>query len=243
MPKKKYKKKQKKNHKLLYVIIIPVIIVSLLFVIKNFSEISNEYFYNFENDDIGDFPEGWVGIARWYEKVEVMQWDKNDGYTGGRVVDVGYWEENVISGIEFNTLFKKAKSGVIEFDIYVENVENRIYIDICQEDMIYNYWDDIAMRIQSRNKVNFNIINSRGIFTEIMPEFELKTWYHFKIKFNVETGWDLKIYKAMSMIPVLSAHYDYFHTPDYFSQLYFATYGLNSQFFIDNVRVSLTELY
>ncbi len=235
-------RKNQNDRKLLYIIIIPSIIIGLIFAYTIYNNSSNEYFYNFENDTIGSFPDDWVGFARWYEKVEVVRWDKNDGHTG-KVVDVGYWEENFIHGIEFNTLFKKAKSGIIEFDIYVENVVNRIYLDVCQEDFIYNYWDDIAIRIQTRNKVNLNIINNKGIFTEIMPVFELKTWYHFKINFNVNNGWDLTIYKDQSMTQILSEHYDFFHQPLYFSQLYFATYRLNSQFFVDNIRISLIDLY
>ena len=218
---------------------IPMIIWGGMWAYNTFAIAPANYFYDFEDDKLGSIPSEFTGTGRRFEEVQVVQWDKLDGHYG-KVVEIGYFKERELFGTEFSILFEKSTKGIVEFDIYVENVVNRIYLDLCQEDVIYDYRDDVAIRMWNSGRLNIWALNEIGSLGEISA-FHLKRWYHFKIEFDTETGWDLLIVGYLEYDTF--NHFQFYRQPEYFSQLYFATYVIGSKFYIDNVKIGLNELY
>ena len=107
------------------------------------------------------------------------------------------------------------------------------------EDVLYDYRDDVAIRMTTKDGLNILVVNKYGILEEIST-FSLKGWYHFKIEFNIETGYDLTIIKILGT-EVFSGHFDFFRKPEYFTQLYFATYTLGTTFYVDNIIIILEQ--
>jgi len=219
--------------------IIGLIVISFGLIVYWYSSSGttsdNVFFYDFEDDDIGSIPEDFTGTGRRFDEVQIVQW--NDIY--GKVVEIGYFEERTDpKGTELSILFEKSKRGIIEFDIY-NKIGGQIYIDIVQEDFIYDPNDDICIRMPRANRDHITAMDGLGVHKNILY-FTEKTWYSFRIKFNVETGWDLIIVGLGSNT---FNHFQFYHQTEYFSQLYFATYELNSRFFIDNIRITLLEEY
>ena len=238
----KHSKKTKKSERNIIIICV-VIFTSIILgvvIIDRIEELQNIFYYNFEDDKIGSYPDGFVGNLRNTDYTRVVYWDE----IHGNVVEIKYLEEPPLNpiiggGMEFNTLFGLTKKGVVEFDIYIESIVNRIYLDICQTDVEYDYRDDVALRMTTKDGLNILVVNEYGILEEIST-FSLKGWYHFKIKFNVETGYDLTIIKTLGT-EVFSGHFDFFYKPQYFTQVYFATYTLGTVFYVDNIRIEKLE--
>jgi len=159
------------------------------------------------------------------------------------VVEVRYLIPNIINpienygGVEFNTIFRLTKKGIIEFDIYIL-YNKKICIDICQTDGEYDINDDIVIRIplSSTNRY-IAVLNEVGVYEEV-NSFSTSKWYHFKIEFDVSVGWVLWIDNVLR-----SGRIGFYRDPSYICQLYFATYELGQVFFIDNVKISILEEY
>ena len=230
----------KKNGKMIFLVSFIIISLGLItyFLYSGVTSNNNNiYFNNFENNDIGSIPDEFTGTGRRFEEVQVVQWNKTDGHYG-KVVEIGYFEERELFGTELSILFEKSVKGIIEFDVFNE-IGGQVYLDICQEDFIYDPNDDICIRMPRANRDHITAMNRLGLHDDIII-FEKETWYSIKIEFDVETGWDLLI---VALEFNTFDQFQFYHQPSYFSQLYFATYVLNSQFFIDNIRISLLELY
>ncbi len=231
------------NKNLKLIIIATIISLSIILGLSLTDQIEKNistYSYNFEDDDVGSYPNGFVGVLRDIDYTRVIYF--NELY--GNVAEIIYLDEPPINpldngGLELNTGFNKATEGIIEFDIYVESIVNRIYIDICQEDIIYDYRDDVAIRMTTKDGLNIIIVDEWGTLEKIST-FNVKGWYRFRIEFNIETGWDLTI-TNLSNMKIFQNHFDFFHKPEYFSQLYFSTYTLGTTFYVDNILITTTQ--
>ncbi len=197
----------------------------------------NTYFYDFEDDKLGSIPSEFTGTGRRFEEVQVVQWNETDGHN--KVVEIGYFEERELFGTELSILFEKSKRGIIEFDVY-NKIGGQLYLDLVQEDFIYDPNDDICIRMPRANRDHITAMTGLGVHKDILY-FAKEMWYHFKIEFDTETGWDLLIVGCLEYDTF--NHFQFFHQPEYFSQLYFATYILDNVFYIDNIRISLLEQY
>lgn len=232
-----------KNNKNLTLIIIALMVpLSLILGMLLFNEIEklqNVYFYDFEDDKLGTFPDGFVGVGRNVSLTSVVYFDE----IHSKVVEVRYlipmdlesiWI--IYPGVELNTLFQLTKVGVIEFDINMLYYK-RMCIDICQSDVGYDPIDDIRIWIgYSTGGRDISIINENG-GRQYLCDFLTQTWYHFKIEFDIDVGWNIwidnKLYKE---------DIKWQQRPSYFCQLYFATYELGQVFSIDNVRITMLEI-
>ncbi|KKM68722.1 hypothetical protein LCGC14_1458070, partial [marine sediment metagenome] len=223
--------KNKKNNRITFFIITFVILSFGLAIWYSRAPSNNiSFFYDFEDDEIGNFPKHFLGIGRSTKYVKVIEWTESDLHYKSKVVEINYFKENIINpfenygGSEFNILFKHSEKGIIEFDIYIQNPE-RINIDICQEDVIYNINDDIVIRIPlSYTEKGIYVRNRFGGYKEIQY-FRIQKWYHIKIEFNLE-NWKIWIDNSMNY-----KEFMYNKRPEYFCQLYFATYILGQVFY------------
>ena len=192
---------------------------------------------DFDDDKLGSIPSEFTGTGRRFGEVQVVQWNETDNH--GNVVEIGYFEERTDpKGTELSILFEKSVKGIVEFDVY-NKVGGQLYLDLVQEDVIYDFRDDICIRMPRTNRDHITAMDGLGIHKNILY-FTEKTWYSFRIKFNVKIGWDLIIIGLGSNT---FNHFQFYHQPKYFSQLYFATYILDNVFYIDNIRISLLEQY
>ena len=91
--------------------------------------------------------------------------------------------------------------------------------------------------MQNNNGLNIWVFNKFGSL-EVISSFRLKKWYHFSIKFDISTGWNLSI---LALGTNINKQFQFYQQPLYFTQLYFATYVLDSLFYIDNVMITLLE--
>lgn len=235
----------KSKNMFLYKIMLVSVISFSIFVFIYFSTYTNstEYYYDFENDAINSFPIGFVGVGRTTVHTKVVEWDIDDGHKG-KVVEISYLDRTHLdevnySGIELNTLFNKATKGYITFDIYLVE-ELGIAIDVCQEDPIWDNKDDICIRIVYPNYVMVrNVYHS--LVKVMSTPLNLLQWYHFILGFNCqENKWHISIYKEMVLMG--SMEFQFNIRPSYLCQLYFATYALGTEFYIDNVYISLEEI-
>ncbi len=191
---------------------------------------------DFDDDKLGSIPSEFTGTGRRFEEVQVVQWNETDNH--GNVVEIGYFEERELFGTELSILFEKSTKGIVEFDVY-NKVGGQIYIDIVQEDFIYDPDDDICIRMPRANRDHITAMDGLGVHKNILY-FTEKIWYSFRIQFDTETGWDLIIVGLGSNT---FNHFQFFHQPEYFSQLYWGIYILDNVFYIDNIRISLLEQY
>lgn len=243
---KKYELKEK-NIFFYKIVFIAIISFSAIFIIYfNVDLNKTEYFYDFESDKVGSFPTGFVGVGRNTDYTSVVEWNENDGHAGKVVyisyLDRIYLDEINYSGIELNTLFNKATEGVVSFDIYFLHGDLGIAIDVCQEDWIWNRTDDISFRILYEEYPDFSVRDSLGRLEGITtPPLDLNSWYHFEIEFNCQQNeWSVEISKNERFVGVGS--FNFYVQPSYLSQIYFSTYKLGCEFYIDNVQISLNSL-
>lgn len=231
--------KKTKHGKIMLVLSIPIVIIIAMLVVRGLEETQNGFHYDFEDDKTGSYPKGFVGIWRDTEYTRVVYWDE----IHGNVVEVRYLEEPPLNpiiggGMEFNTLFGLITAGIIEFDIYALSAQ-RINIDICQTDAEYDFRDDIVIRMPLSSTNDYIAIrNGEGKY-ERVESFSIKIWYHFRIQFDIETGWRLWINNKL----IKFNEYTFEEQPPYFCQLYFATYELGQVFYVDNVKIRILEGY
>ena len=115
-------------------------------------------------------------------------------------------------------------------------------IDVCQEDMVWNSTDDICIRMPWSSVEVISVRNELGIIENITTSLELLHWYHFKIYFNcIRNSWNVVVYDE-DMKVFGNGNFKFFVQPSYMCQLYFATYTLSNEFYIDNVRISLNNI-
>ena len=240
---KRYKFKSK-NIFLYKIALVMIITVSIFFAYFSTYINSTEYYYDFENDAINSFPIGFVGIGRTTVHTKVVGWDHDDGHAG-KVVQISYldtfYTDSVdYAGIELNTLFSKANEGFISFDIYLVE-ELGIAIDVCQEDPIWDSKDDICIRIAYQSTYVMARDVRDSLINVLSPALKLCQWYHFQLEFNCQKNeWSVMIYKEMVLLGSMDFQFNI--QPSYLCQLYFATYTLGNEFYIDNVRISLNNI-
>ena len=244
-PKSNSEKKKDKNTIRNGIIIIILSFSSIILVTYFFLQANQtEYYYDFENDAVNSFPTGFMGIGRVVEHTRVVSWNLDDGHKG-KVMYISYLDRIFLdevnySGIELNTLFNRANDGRISFDIYLMHRDMGIAIDLVQEDLIWNNTDDICLRVGDSTYIS---ARNEDMHLEKISEKALTTnvWYTFIIDFNCrDNEWTISIYDKTSLIGSNSFKFNV--QPLYFSQLYFATYELGNEFYIDNVRISLNNL-
>ena len=182
--------------------------------------------YNFEEHEIGTHPAGWSGGS--WDGTEVIAWEKDKSY--GQVAEVMNRDGD---GVELATRFKKAKSGVIEFDIYCVYSNERIGIDITQLTGDYDPDDDI--RISFGGSDGDIKIADRDNNNVKISSFSSERWYHLRIEFNLEY-WELWIDDDQILLHG-GEYIDYYEEPPYFCELYFSTYEDDNVFYIDNVEI------
>lgn len=185
-----------------------------------------EVVYDFENDEIGAHPSGWSGWD--WDGTEVIAWETDESH--GQVAELANRDGD---GVELATRFKKAKRGIIEFDIYCD-YDERVNIDVTQLTEEYTVLDDICIHLGSDGEITMR--DGNGIWTKI-SRFSAEKWYHFKIEFNLN-DWRLWIDGNDESIGYNFNHYE---EPPYFCQLYFATYIENNRFYVDNVEITVIE--
>ena len=189
-----------------------------------------EVVYDFESDVIGAFPEGWNG-EQW-DGTEVIAWEKDEVH--GQVAEVENRDNN---GVEVATRFKKAESGVIEFDIYCD-YDEVINIDITQLTEDYDHIDDICIHLGGSDS-DIKIKDGNNNFAKVQS-FSVERWYHFEIKFNMGY-WELWV--DDDQVFLYGGQYiNYYELPPYFCQLYFSTYVDDNRFYIDNVEINVIEV-
>jgi len=223
-----------KNLKLIVIsLIIPLSIILGILLFDYQSEgTSHTYSYNFENDEVGSYPTGFVGNWRDTKYTRVIYFDE----IHKNIVEVRYLEEPPINpiiggGMEFNTLFKLTTSGIIEFDIYLL-YNKKVGIDICQSDAIYDNDDDIDIHLNGDRSIT--IKDEFGNHKQI-SSFSTQKWYHFKIEFDINK-WSIWIDETLQQADIR-----YYQKPPYFCQLYFATYDLGQIFYVDNIEITVNE--
>lgn len=226
--KEKAKKRKKRNR--IFLIIGFISISFVLFAYFGYSGTSlksqDKIFYDFEDDEIGSFPEGWRG-TRW-DGTEIVRWrEESEGF--GKVAEIMNRDGD---GVEFANRFNDAKVGIIEFDIYGDTTKH-FAIHICQTDAEYNPIDDIIIRFRSLAITT----KDKGVDRKVLGYF-INRWFHFRIEFDVDDDWHLWIDGAS-----IDNNFgiEYFQKPKYFSQLYFWTFELNNRFFVDNVKITVKE--
>lgn len=182
-----------------------------------------------------------MGVGR-IDTTKVVEWDLDDGHKG-KVVHIKYLEENPYdyTGTELNTLFNRANEGYISFDIYLEH-ELGVAIDICQEDPIWDKIDDICIRFGYGGDMDITVRDSRGAISIVSStELELFTWYHFEIEFNcIYNTWNIKVSKGTSIF--IDEDFNFYVRPSYLCQLYFSTYVMGNEYYVDNVHIILSDL-
>jgi len=229
--------RKNKNLKLIVISLTIFFFIILGISLIDQSEKSNLVMsYDFEDDEIGAYPNGFVGVLRDTNYTRVIYLDE----IHGQVVEIRYLEEPPFNpiiggGMEFNALFGLTAAGTVEFDIYVLHAK-RIYIDICQTDVEYDYRDDIAIRMPLSTTDDYiAIMDDEGEY-ERVKSFSTKVWYHFKIEYDIEIGWSLWIDHVIE-----SHSLPFYQDPPYMCQLYFATYELGQIFYVDNVKITLEQ--
>lgn len=214
--------------------IVPLLIILSITLIDQSERKNLVTLYDFEDDQIGDYPKGFVGVLRDTEYTRVINFDE----THGNVVEIRYLKANIINpieiygGVEFNTLFGLTDKGIIEFDIY-GLFHKKINIDVCQTDGEYDYRDDIVINIRASGNI---AIRDNDQYREV-KRFVTENWYHFKIQFDIEKGWILWINDDV----IQFNRYTFEEQPPYFCQLYFATYELGNVFYVDNIKIILDQ--
>jgi len=228
---------KREKRKFVRFLLIVIVLLTGLFVAILYSDdvvnyvsdfwYSSNSFHDFESNEVGSFPEGFRG-TKW-EGTKVIEWE-NSSESYGNVAEV---MDRDGRGVEFALRFKKAQEGVVEFDIYADGSE-RINIDICQTDDEYDTDDDVCIRIDPDDAV---FVKDRvGNLVEVSP-FSRDTWYHFKIEFNLDS-WKLWI-NDVHMGKFNDFNYE--DSPNYFCNLYFATYIFRNKFYVDNVRIDVIQ--
>lgn len=246
LPIKMKKNKRKEKNTFLNVGLVVIISFSIIFVTYFFVVNTNqtEYFYDFESDVVNSFPAGFVGVGRSTVHTKVVEWDLDDGHDG-KVVYISYLDRIFLdevnyTGIELNTLFNRANDGYVSFDIYLLHRGLGIAIDVCQEDMIWNNTDDICIRIGESTYVSARN-EDRALEKVFEKSLTTNTWYRFVVEFNCQKNeWTISIYDKVGLIG--NNEFKFNVQPSYLCQLYFATYELGNEFFVDNVRISLGEI-
>lgn len=185
----------------------------------------SEVVYDFENDVIGEHPEGWGGQS--WDGTEVIVWEKDDIH--GKVAEIKNRDGR---GVETATRFKKAKSGVIKFDIYLD-YDEIVNIDITQLTEDYDRVDDICIHLAGSDSA-IKIKDGNDNFVKVQS-FSVERWYHFEIEFNTEY-WELWI-DGEHILLYQGVFINYYEVPPYFCQLYFSTYVDDNMFYIDNVDI------
>jgi len=246
MKKNNFKRKNIFLYKIALVISIITFSLFLVTYISVYNINSTEYFYNFEDDEINSFPNGFVGVGRSTVHTKVVEWLYNDGHKGKVVqisyLDTIYTDEVDYAGIELNTLFSKAHDGFISFDIYLME-ELKIAIDVCQEDPIWDSKDDICIRFSYLSLGDIAVRNEFRFLENITSSaLELRQWYHFEVNFNCQKNeWDIKVYNKNAILIGIGS-FRFFRQPSYLCQLYFATYAFGNEFYVDNVYISLNNI-
>lgn len=223
--------RRSKKRRLFIHIFFPSILVMLFItigILYLFSETHN-IFYDFEDQKVGSFPDGFVGLDRRVEDIHIVEWNKTDELYG-KVLRVSYLEENDYGGVECNLLFKQSKKGIVEFDLFPD--DNKMGIILCQKDTEYNYRDDINIKVPKNSEIA--VMDKNGEYKEIM-KFTKEIWYHFKIEYNIDTGFNVSITNEYRFTYVYL--FDFFYDPPYFCQIYFSTYQLGTIFYLDNLRI------
>ena len=191
-------------------------------------------FFDFEDDIIGEHPEGWSGTS--WDGTEVIVFREEywilDAYNiYNKVAEV---KNRDGEGVELATRYKKAETGVIEFDIYGFKDE-KFSVDLTQMTSEYTHLDDICISLGVDGLIT--IQDGRNIHIKV-ARFEIKTWYHFKIEFNL-IDWKLWIDGVDKTLGYDFTHYE---TPPYYCELYFSTYEKDNSFYIDNVNITVIDL-
>ena len=227
--------------RMIIIVIIFTIIVTSVITYSYSNQIENsvadlpfayEVVYDFEDDIIGEHPEGFSGWS--WDGTEII--DLKDG-THNKVAEVANRDGE---GVELATRFKKAVEGIIEFDIYL-GYDEIVNIDICQTNEDYDSKDDICIHLGVDGYIT--IKDGIGRFVKVLS-FSEDTWYHFKIIFNLEY-WELWIdgnritddYQRN-----LFYNFNHYEEPPYFCQLYFSTYMEDNQFYVDNIEITVIEI-
>lgn len=234
-------------HKLNFLVIFLVLIICLGVVYyfnqdridTTVSELSypSEVYFDFENDTIGEFPEGWSGTS-WdgtqviYFSDQVWIWDTPYSMVPvqNKVAEV---KNRDGEGVELATRFKKSKTGIVEFDIYC-NYDKKVGIDLTQMTSEYTHLDDICISLGVKGLIT--IQDGRNIHIKV-SRFEIKTWYHFRIEYNL-VDWKLYIDGRDTTLGYDFTHYE---TPPYYCELYFSTYEIDNSFYIDNINITVIE--
>lgn len=185
----------------------------------------SEGVYDFEGDVIGEHPEGWSGWD--WDGTEVIVWEKDSVH--GQVAEV---ENRDGRGVETATRFKKAESGVIEFDIYCD-FDEIVSIDITQLTEDHDFVDDIIIHLGGSDS-SIKIKDGNNNFVKVQS-FSVERWYHFEIKFNMDY-WEFWI-DGEHILLYQGYYINYYEIPPYFCQLYFSTYVDNNRFYIDNIEI------
>lgn len=188
-----------------------------------------EIVYDFEDDVIGEHPEGWSGLS--WSGTEVIAWEKDE--THGQVAQI---ENRDGRGVETATRFKKAERGVIEFEIYCD-FDEVVSIDITQLTEDHDIVDDIIIHLGGSDS-DIKIKDGNNNFAKVQS-FSVDRWYHFEIKFNMDY-WELWI-DGEHILLYQGYYINYYEEPSYFCQLYFSTYVDNNRFYIDNVEIVVIE--
>ena len=192
------------------------------------SELSypSELYFDFENDILGEHPSDWSGTS--WSGTEVISWTKCDIH--GQVAEI---KNRDGEGVEFATRFKKSKTGIVEFDIYC-NYDKKVGIDFTQLTGNYTHLDDIVISLGVNEIIT--IQDGRNIHIKV-SRFEIKTWYHFKIEYNL-VDWKLYIDGRDTTLGYDFTHYE---TPPYYCELYFSTYEIDNSFYVDNINITVIE--
>ena len=191
----------------------------------------SEVIYDFESDVIGEHPEGWSGLG--WDGTEVITWERDKIH--GQVAEVMNRDGD---GVEVATRYKKAESGVIEFDIYCVYIDQRIGIDITQLTQNYDSEDDICISLGGSDGI-IAIRDGDKNFARV-SSFSAEKWYHFKVEFNMDY-WELWI-DGEHMLVYGGYYINYYELPPYFCELYFSTYEDDNVFYIDNVEITVDAI-
>ncbi|MFX1478873.1 MAG: FG-GAP-like repeat-containing protein [Promethearchaeota archaeon] len=139
--------------------------------------------YGFENDDNGDDPKGWTIEEESAGNIEII------GEIGGHkkvleIPDDNYSESSII----FQSFENYHVNGTIEFWVLVENANQRITINVGDENA-GNPWEHGCLIWFARDG-KIQLYNGSD-FIDVYSGLQSNVWYHLKIEFDCNDDWHL----------------------------------------------------
>lgn len=203
-------------------VIFIIILVPIAFFIVKANSDKYYFFDNFEDNEVGDFPDGWSSRFKGISIVED---------NGNKLVELH--DKRATAPVEFAKYFPELQHGKISFQIMGKTYKS-FSVHLCSgKGETYNHIDDIILYF-SRFSRGLGIWLRTGNTYVKLENFHKNTFYTIEIIFDIKSEFSIRINEK------IIGNFQYHVKPNEFNNLYFETKEEDSNFkiYIDNVEIS-----